>query len=55
MTFEQGGDGVFWYQGGLYVPRVEELQERIMEEAHSFRYSIHWGSTKKYHDLREVY
>ncbi|WMV40704.1 hypothetical protein MTR67_034089 [Solanum verrucosum] len=34
---------------------VDELQERIMEEAHSFRYSIHPGSTKMYCDLREVY
>ncbi|WMV42498.1 hypothetical protein MTR67_035883 [Solanum verrucosum] len=34
---------------------VDGLQERIMEEAHSFRESIHPGSTKMYHDLREVY
>ncbi|WMV25326.1 hypothetical protein MTR67_018711 [Solanum verrucosum] len=34
---------------------VDEFQERIMEETHSCRYSIHRGSTKMYHDLREVY
>ncbi|KAH0706534.1 hypothetical protein KY285_012312 [Solanum tuberosum] len=39
--------------GRLCVPMVNELHERIMEEAHSFRYSIHPGSTKMYHDLRE--
>jgi len=55
MDFEHGGDGVLRYQGRLCVPRVDELQERIMEEAHSFRYSIHLGSTKMYRDLREVY
>ncbi|KAH0759938.1 hypothetical protein KY290_023431 [Solanum tuberosum] len=55
MSFEQGGDGVLRYQGRLCVRRVDELQERIMEEAHSSRYSIHPGSTKMYHDLREVY
>ena len=55
MAFEQGGDGVLRYQGRLCVPRVDELQERIMEEAHSSRYSIHPGSTKMYRDLREVY
>jgi len=37
MAFEQGGDGVLRYQGRLCVPRVDELQERIMEEAHSSR------------------
>ncbi|KAH0706733.1 hypothetical protein KY289_011809 [Solanum tuberosum] len=40
---------------GLCVPMVDGLQERIMEEAHSSRYSIHSVSTKMYHDLREVY
>ncbi|KAH0781055.1 hypothetical protein KY290_000653 [Solanum tuberosum] len=53
--FEEGGDGVLRYQGRLCVPKVDELQERIMEETHSSRYSIHSGSTKMYCDLREVY
>ena len=34
---------------------VDELHERIMNEAHRPRYSIHQGSTKMYRDLREVY
>uniref|UniRef100_M1ABZ2 Gag-pol protein n=1 Tax=Solanum tuberosum TaxID=4113 RepID=M1ABZ2_SOLTU len=55
MVFEQWGDGVLRYQGRFCVPRVDELQERIMEEAHSSRYSIHPGSTNMYRDLREVY
>ncbi|KAH0712585.1 hypothetical protein KY289_008544 [Solanum tuberosum] len=54
-AFEQGGDGVLRYQGRLCVLIVDGLQERIMEEAHSSRYSIHPGSTKMYRDLREVY
>ncbi|KAH0636415.1 hypothetical protein KY290_036860 [Solanum tuberosum] len=41
MAFAQGGDGILRYQGRVCVPRVDELQERIMEEAHSSRYSIH--------------
>ncbi|WMV14120.1 hypothetical protein MTR67_007505 [Solanum verrucosum] len=55
MAFEQGEDGVLRYQGRLCVPRVDELQETIMEEYHSSRNSIHLGSTKMYRDLREVY
>ncbi|KAH0695075.1 hypothetical protein KY285_022172 [Solanum tuberosum] len=55
LTFEPGGDGVLRYQGRLCVPMVDGLQEKIMEEAHSSRYSIHPGSTKMYHNLREVY
>ncbi|KAH0658205.1 hypothetical protein KY289_026953 [Solanum tuberosum] len=55
LAFEQGGDGVLRFQGRLCVPMVDGLQERIMEEAHSSRYTIHSGSTKMYHDLKEVY
>ena len=55
MAFTQGGDGVLRFQGRLCVPNVDDIRERIMAEAHSSKYSIHPGSTKMYHDLREVY
>ena len=55
MTFEQGGDGVMKYQARLCVLEVDGLQERILEEAHSSKYSIHPGSTKMYRDLRKIY
>ena len=55
MVFEQGEDVVLRFQGRFCVPRVEALQERIMKNAHSFRYCIHLGSKKIYHNLREVY
>ena len=43
------------YQDRLCIPEVDGLQERILEEAHSSRYSIHPSSTKMYRDLREIY
>ncbi|XP_070002503.1 uncharacterized protein [Nicotiana sylvestris] len=43
------------YQGRLYVPDIDGLQERIMAEAHNSRYSVHPGSMKMCHDLKEVY
>ncbi|XP_070005367.1 uncharacterized protein [Nicotiana sylvestris] len=56
MVFEQGGDdGTLRYRGRLCVPDVNGLRERIISEAHNSRYSIHPGSTKMYHDLKEVY
>ena len=39
----------------IYVPDVDELRKEIMEEAHFFSYSIHPGSTKMYHDLKDTY
>ena len=55
MAFAKRGDGVLRYQERLCVPNVDGIRERIMSEAHSSRYSIHPGSTKMYHDLRDIY
>ncbi|XP_070026526.1 uncharacterized protein [Nicotiana sylvestris] len=48
-----GEDGVLQLQGRLCVPNVYGLRERILEEAHSSRYSIHPGATKMYRDLTQ--
>jgi hypothetical protein len=39
----------------LVVPKREALKKKIMDEAHTSRYSIHHGSTKMYHDLRQQF
>jgi hypothetical protein len=37
------------------VPKKEALKKRILDEAHTSRYSIHPGSAKMYHDLRQQF
>jgi hypothetical protein len=37
------------------VPKREALKKKILDEAHTSRYSIHPGSTKMYHDLRQPF
>jgi hypothetical protein len=37
------------------VPKEEALKKKILDEAHTSRYSIHPGSTKMYHDLRQQF
>ncbi|KAH0776336.1 hypothetical protein KY290_007747 [Solanum tuberosum] len=54
-AFSQGGYGVLRYQGRLCISDVDGLREKILEESHGSRYSIHPGATKMYYDLREVY
>ena len=39
----------------LCVLDVDELRKVIIEEAHFSAYSIHPGSTKMYHDLKDTY
>ncbi|XP_075078500.1 uncharacterized protein LOC142164566 [Nicotiana tabacum] len=41
--------------GRWCVPNVGELRKQIMTEMHQSRYSVHPGSTKMYHDLRQLY
>ena len=54
-SFTLGGDGIRRYQDRLYIPYVDDLWTSIVEEAHGSRYSIHPGSTKMYHDLKQIY
>ncbi|XP_070035368.1 uncharacterized protein [Nicotiana tomentosiformis] len=48
-------DGVLPHLGRLCVPNVDGLREKILEEAHRSRYSIHPDATKVYCDLRQHY
>jgi hypothetical protein len=53
--FCEDADGTLWFNERLVVPRREALKKKILDEAHMSRYSIHPGSTKMYHDLRQQF
>jgi hypothetical protein len=46
---------MLWFKERLVVPKRETLKKKILDEAHTSRYSIHPGSTKMYHDLRQQF
>jgi hypothetical protein len=48
-------EGVLWFKDMLVIPKKEALKMKILNEAHTSRYSIHSGSTKMYHDLRQQF
>ena len=48
-------DGALVIGSRLCVPATEELKRQILEEAHSFAYAMHLGSTKMYRTLKEYY
>ncbi|XP_070046685.1 uncharacterized protein [Nicotiana tomentosiformis] len=50
-----GDDGVMQLQSRICVLNTDGLRELILEEAHSFRYSIHPGDTKMYCGLKQHY
>jgi hypothetical protein len=51
--FHEDAEGTLWFKERLVVPRGEALKKKILDEANTMRYSIHLGSTKIYHDLRQ--
>jgi hypothetical protein len=49
--FREDKERTLWFKERLVVPRREVLKKKILDEAHTSRYSIHPRSTKMYHDL----
>jgi hypothetical protein len=50
--FHEDAEGTLWFKEKLVVPKKEALNKKILDEAHTLRYSIHPRSTRMYHDLR---
>jgi hypothetical protein len=55
LGFSVGDQGTLWYKKRICVPKIKEIRELILCEAHNSVYSIHPGSTKMYHDLKSRY
>jgi hypothetical protein len=53
--FREDAEGTLCFKDRLVVPRKEALKKKILDEAQTSRYSIHSGSTKMYHDLRQQF
>jgi hypothetical protein len=46
---------MLWYKGMMCVPNINELKDKILQEAHESTYSIHLGGNNMYHDLKTTY
>jgi hypothetical protein len=53
ICFREDVKGILWFKDRLVVPKKESLKKKILDKAHTSRYSIHPRSTKMYHDLRQ--
>nr|GFC81320.1 retrotransposon protein, putative, Ty3-gypsy subclass [Tanacetum cinerariifolium] len=51
--FRLDEDDVLWQGTRLCVPNDATLREALLTEAHSSPFSVHPGSTKMYHDLKQ--
>jgi hypothetical protein len=53
--FRKDDQGIVWFNNRIVVPKNDEVRQQILDEAHLSRYSIHPGSFKMYHDLKQYY
>lgn len=55
MDLKIRGDSILRYHGRLCVAHVDRMEERILTKSHESMYTVHPGSTKMYHNLKEIY
>jgi hypothetical protein len=53
--FRVGEQDVLWFDDRLVVPKDQELKNKLMDEAHLSKLSIHPGNSKMYQELRPRY
>jgi hypothetical protein len=53
--FHEDARGTLWFNDRLVVSKREGLKKKILDKAHTSRYSIHPESIKMYHDLRQQF
>ena len=52
---EPKSDGTLYFMNRIWVPLYGRLRELVLAEAHKSRYSVHPGTDKMFHDLKEFY
>jgi hypothetical protein len=53
--FMEDEQSTIWFKNRICVPEIDSLRETILKEAHDSDYSIRYGSTKMYQDLKQKY
>jgi hypothetical protein len=51
--FRVDHEGVLWFNERIVVPKDHKLRKQILDEVHLSKFSMHPGSTKVYHDLKQ--
>nr|GEX67619.1 putative reverse transcriptase domain-containing protein [Tanacetum cinerariifolium] len=55
QRMEKREDGSLHYMDHIWVPLVDGVRIKIIDEAHKIRYSVHPRVDKMYYDLRDMY
>ena len=55
MGFTQDKEGVWRYQGRIYVSTRDGLRGRILEEAYRSEFTVHLGISKMFQDPKIMF
>ncbi|GJY62083.1 putative reverse transcriptase domain-containing protein [Tanacetum coccineum] len=55
VQFKRRDDGGIYFVDRIWIPSVGGIRKLIMDEAHTFKYSIHPGADKMNYDLWDLY
>jgi len=50
-----GDDGIMILGRRMYVPDNKTLKQKLLQEAHKSKFTIHLGNTKMYQNLKQYY
>ncbi|GKC37786.1 putative reverse transcriptase domain-containing protein [Tanacetum coccineum] len=53
--FERHDDDGIYFMDRIWIPSIGDVRTLIMDEAHTYKYSVHPGADKTYYDLRDLY
>jgi hypothetical protein len=53
LDFMEDEQGTIWFKNMICVPKIDNVRETILKEAHDSDYCIHPGNTKMYQDLKK--
>ena len=54
-SFVKKTDDMLYFKDRVWIPVNPELRHLLMDEAHKSKYSIHPGTDRMYHDLKDFY
>ncbi|KAJ9551933.1 LOW QUALITY PROTEIN: hypothetical protein OSB04_015978 [Centaurea solstitialis] len=54
-TLVSDAEGLKCFGNRIWVPKLGDLRKKILVEAHKSKYSVHPGTNKMYHGLRQSY
>jgi len=55
LFFRMGDDGIMILEQRMYMPDNKTLKQKLLQEAHESKFTVHLGNTKMYQNQKQYY